>query len=177
MKEPRVFGEFDQIPSGHNFSTKKRRNIFWKKRRSGQCLYSCLQETFLTPPSCNYLGLPGRCDPDDLKVDEDQKRPPPLPPPPRLPEPPRPEEEDDPVTDIEAELLWENQPHPPRGDVPHRRPFLDYGDGDPQDQAAPGSAHSHAYRQQLGAGPRSSGGSAHRVRHGELKVRGQTLIH
>ncbi|XP_056271072.1 uncharacterized protein LOC130194202 [Pseudoliparis swirei] len=38
------------------------------------------------------------------------------------------------VTDIEAELLWQNRPHPPRGDVPNRRPYLDYGEVEPQDQ-------------------------------------------
>uniref|UniRef100_A0A3Q3W4W6 Calx-beta domain-containing protein n=1 Tax=Mola mola TaxID=94237 RepID=A0A3Q3W4W6_MOLML len=61
----------------------------------------------------------GKCDPDNLKVEEDRKQ---LPASPRLPDPPRPGEEDeeDPVTNIEAELLWENQPHPPRGDVPNR---------------------------------------------------------
>lgn len=78
--------------------------------------------------------LSGRCDPDDLKGEEDEKH---------LPAPPRPEKDDDPVTDIEAELLWENQPHPPRGDVPNRRPYLDYGEGEPQDQAAPGHIHYH----------------------------------
>ncbi|KAM3619849.1 uncharacterized protein V6R79_014624 [Siganus canaliculatus] len=111
----------------------------------------------------------GRCDPDDLRVEEDEKGlPAPLPPPsppPHLPVPPRPEEED-PVTDIEAELLWENQPHPPRGDVPNRRPFLDYGDGDPQDQAAPSDSHIH-YRQLPGT---STGSTGHRVQHGGLKV-------
>uniref|UniRef100_A0A3B5APF7 FRAS1-related extracellular matrix protein 1-like n=1 Tax=Stegastes partitus TaxID=144197 RepID=A0A3B5APF7_9TELE len=58
----------------------------------------------------------GSCDPEDLKVEADQ-RPPGNPPgsPPLLPE-----EDQDPVTDIEAELLWENHPHPPRGDVPNR---------------------------------------------------------
>nr|XP_046247058.1 FRAS1-related extracellular matrix protein 1b isoform X2 [Scatophagus argus] len=106
----------------------------------------------------------GRCDPDDLKVEENEKR---LPaPPPGLPVPPGPEEED-PVTDIEAELLWENQPQPPRGDVPNRRPYLDYEDGDPQDQAAPGFSHNH-YRQLPGA---STGNAGLRVRHGGLKVR------
>lgn len=124
--------------------------------------------------------MSGRCDPDDLMVDEDERRfpaPPPHPPP-RLPDPPRPEEEEDPVTDIEAELVWENQPHPPRGDVPNRRPFLDYGDGDPQDQAAHSYSQVH-YRQLPGTSTGSStgtstgtstGSSGHRVRHGGLKV-------
>ncbi|KAF1385246.1 hypothetical protein PFLUV_G00105740 [Perca fluviatilis] len=114
----------------------------------------------------------GRCDPDDLRVDEDNKQLPlpPLPPLLRLPDPPRPEE--DPVTDIEAELLWENQPHPPRGDVPNRRPYLDYGDGEPQDQPAPGS-YSHVLhhsRQPLGGATGSTGSTGHSVRHGGLKV-------
>lgn len=110
----------------------------------------------------------GRCDPDDLRVEDDEKR---LPAPPRLPDPPRPEKEEeveDPVTDIEAELLWENQPQPPRGDVPNRRPYLDYGVQDPQDQAA--SSYSQIYypsRQLPGTG---TGGTGHRVRHGGLKV-------
>ncbi|KAM4575435.1 FRAS1-related extracellular matrix protein 1b [Fundulus diaphanus] len=76
----------------------------------------------------------GRCDPDDLKMA------PPPPPPPQLPDPPpstHPEGdmEGDPVTDIEAELLWEDQPHPPRGDVPDRQAYLNYGEVEPQDQA------------------------------------------
>ncbi|MEQ2300727.1 hypothetical protein AMECASPLE_028822 [Ameca splendens] len=70
----------------------------------------------------------GRCDPEDLKVAS----------PPFLPDPssPRPEDED-PVTDIEAELLWETQPDPPRGDVPDHRPHLDYEEMEPQDQMMP----------------------------------------
>lgn len=88
----------------------------------------------------------GRCHPDDLKVEEE-------------------EEEEDPVTDIEAELLWENQPHPPRGDVPNRRPYLDHGDQDLQDQAAPSSGQIH-YRQLPGTGQTGSTGQ----RHGGLKV-------
>ncbi|XP_067452176.1 FRAS1-related extracellular matrix protein 1b isoform X1 [Thunnus thynnus] len=119
----------------------------------------------------------GRCDPDDLRVEEDEKRPlpppPPPPPPPHLPEPPQPEEED-PVTDIEAELLWENQPHPPRGDVPNRRPYLDYGEGEPQDQAAPSYSHIHYHSRQLpgrGTGSTGSAGSTgHRVRPTGPKV-------
>ncbi|XP_015232054.1 PREDICTED: FRAS1-related extracellular matrix protein 1-like [Cyprinodon variegatus] len=69
-----------------------------------------------------------RCDPKDLKVETT-----PLP----LPPPLHPKEggDEDPVIDIEAELLWENQPHPPRGDVPDRRPYLDYEEVQPQDQA------------------------------------------
>nr|XP_040040685.1 FRAS1-related extracellular matrix protein 1b isoform X1 [Gasterosteus aculeatus aculeatus] len=107
----------------------------------------------------------GRCDPDDLMV-EDRTQRPPLPPPPPPPPtyPPRPKEEDV-IADIEAELLWENRPHPPRGDVPNRRHYPDYGEGDPQDQAAPGD-HSHD-RQLQGAGP---GGTGDKVPHGGLKI-------
>ncbi|XP_060934047.1 LOW QUALITY PROTEIN: FRAS1-related extracellular matrix protein 1b [Limanda limanda] len=83
----------------------------------------------------------GRCEPEELVVDEGGKAPPP-----RLPDPPTPEEDEDPVTDIEAELMWENQPHPPRGDVPDRRPSLDYGEREPQDQPAPGHAPPHSRR-------------------------------
>ncbi|KAL1023166.1 hypothetical protein UPYG_G00037220 [Umbra pygmaea] len=67
----------------------------------------------------------GRCDPEDLRVGDDETRAPQL---------PQPEEEH--VTDIQTDLLWESRPHPPRGDVPNRRPFLDSedGDGEPRDQ-------------------------------------------
>ncbi|XP_034438389.1 FRAS1-related extracellular matrix protein 1-like isoform X1 [Hippoglossus hippoglossus] len=101
----------------------------------------------------------GSCDPDELVVDEGGK-----PPPPRLPDPPRPEEDEDPVTDIEAELMWENQPHPPRGDVPNRRPYLDYGEREPQDQAGPGHAPPHSRRL-----PGTSA-AASEVGHGGVKV-------
>ncbi|KAK2908269.1 FRAS1-related extracellular matrix protein 1b [Channa argus] len=104
----------------------------------------------------------GRCDPDDLKVDEDENRP--LLPLPRLPDPPRPEgKEEDPITEIEAELLWETQPHPPRGDVPNRRPYQEYVEGEPQDQVTPSYGHTHYQSRQL---PRT-GSSGHRG----LKVR------
>lgn len=73
-------------------------------------------------------------------VDKDEKRPP-VP-----PNSPRPDVEQNPITDIEAELLWESQPHPPRVDVPDRQPYLDYGE--PQDQAVPGNSYSY-YRIQL----------------------------
>ncbi|KAM9831469.1 FRAS1-related extracellular matrix protein 1b [Neosynchiropus ocellatus] len=98
----------------------------------------------------------GLCDPDDLKVEEDLRRPPPRP-----PAPSRPEEQDR-VTDIEAELMWESQPHPPRGDVPNRRTFLDDVEGAPQDQAA-GGVLQHQGRQPWRAG-------GHRTRTGGLKV-------
>lgn len=103
----------------------------------------------------NFSLLSGRCDPDDLRVEEDELRPP--------QPPPRPEEQDL-VTDIEAELLWEAQPHPPRGDVPNRRPYLDYGGGDPQDQPVP----SYSHRRPPGTG--RSGDSGDYLAHGGQKV-------
>ncbi|XP_029005008.1 FRAS1-related extracellular matrix protein 1b [Betta splendens] len=101
----------------------------------------------------------GRCDPDGMRVDK--QPPPPLP---VLPHPPRLEEEVGPVTDIEAELLWETPTHPSRGDVPDRRPYLDYGAGEPQDQAAPGHRHTHYSRQLPETGSTGS-------RQAELKLR------
>lgn len=83
------------------------------------------------------------CDPEDLRVEEDEKR---VPSTAHVPQSPQLEEH---VTDIETDLLWESRPHPPRGDVPNRRPFLDYGDGEgePQDQAQATQFHSQATRQ------------------------------
>ncbi|XP_063746795.1 FRAS1-related extracellular matrix protein 1b [Eleginops maclovinus] len=106
----------------------------------------------------------GKCNPDDLMVEEEDERHLTRPPLAHLPDPPRVKEEDS-VTDIEAELLWENQPHPPRGDVPNRRPYLEYREGEPQDQAAP-SSHNHRSSPSTG----SSGSSVPRVRQGGLKV-------
>ncbi|KAM3876288.1 FRAS1-related extracellular matrix protein 1b [Diretmus argenteus] len=114
----------------------------------------------------------GRCDPEDLRVEEDEARAPP--PAPRPSQPPRPEEEEDLVTDIEAELLWENQPHPPRGDVPHRRPYLDYGEGEPQDQAAPSYSYTHYPTGQL---PPLGTGSTGRTGHGIRPAGPVTRVH
>ncbi|XP_024865417.1 FRAS1-related extracellular matrix protein 1b isoform X2 [Kryptolebias marmoratus] len=100
----------------------------------------------------------GRCDPESLKVEDHQ------PPPggPRLPDPHQPEEEDA-VTDVEAELLWENQPHPPRGDVPNRRFSLDYREVEPQDQSALHYRETHLHRGgQLGPTSESDRGSGSR---------------
>ncbi|KAM6922004.1 FRAS1-related extracellular matrix protein 1b [Xenentodon cancila] len=98
----------------------------------------------------------GRCDPENVKVDDHS------PPPPRLPEPLEPDVdlEGDPVTDIEAELLWENRPHPPRGDVPNRQPFLDLREAEPQDQAAPSYRHVHHRSGRLLETPTGSTGSS-----------------
>lgn len=84
-------------------------------------------------------------------------------PPPRLPDPPslvEVEEKEDATADIEAELLWQSQPLPPRGDVPNRWPFLDSGDGQPQDRATPSYSRVH-YRQLLGTGKTGSTGHSH----------------
>ncbi|XP_067085731.1 FRAS1-related extracellular matrix protein 1b [Osmerus mordax] len=91
----------------------------------------------------------GRCDPDDLKVEEHEREaPPPAPPRTAAPPPPRPAQTEeggdgDLLTDIQTELFWESRPHPPRGDVPDRRPFLDLDDGQLRDQAAPGYTSVH----------------------------------
>ena len=81
------------------------------------------------------------CDPEDLRAEADEKG---VPSTAHVPQSPQLEEH---VTDIETDLLWEGRPHPPRGDVPNRSSFLDYGDGEgePQDQATP--FHSQATRQ------------------------------
>ncbi|MEQ2208171.1 hypothetical protein XENOCAPTIV_027919, partial [Xenoophorus captivus] len=94
----------------------------------GQRNSASVKTCFFSVNLCPDLCLTGRCDPEDLKVAS----------PPFLPDPssPRPEDED-PVTDIEAELLWETQPDPPRGDVPDHRPQLDYEEMEPQDQMMP----------------------------------------
>ncbi|XP_062419236.1 FRAS1-related extracellular matrix protein 1b [Pungitius pungitius] len=110
----------------------------------------------------------GRCDQEDLMVEQDRTQRPPLPPPPPPPtDPPGPKEEDI-IADIEAELLWENRPPPPRGDVPNRSLYPGYGEEEPQDQAAP-SDYNHD-RQRPGAGTGSTGSTGDRVPHGGLKV-------
>uniref|UniRef100_A0A3P8XA33 C-type lectin domain-containing protein n=1 Tax=Esox lucius TaxID=8010 RepID=A0A3P8XA33_ESOLU len=85
----------------------------------------------------------GRCDPEDLRVEEGEKQ---------APRPPQPEE--DSVTEIQTDLLRESWPHPPRGDVPDRRPYPDYGDGktEPRDQA-----HSQTTRPLRTQGSRGNG--------------------
>lgn len=112
--------------------------------------------------------LSGSCDPDDLRVEDDQ-RPLPPPPPPQLPDPPQPEEEEEgPVINIEAELLWENQPHPPRGDVPNRHP-LDYKEVEPRDPEPHSNGYTHHsshpnIQQHTGS---STGNIGSTVRHGQ----------
>ncbi|XP_028856567.1 FRAS1-related extracellular matrix protein 1b [Denticeps clupeoides] len=68
----------------------------------------------------------GKCDPDDLSLKENEEHRPSA----HTPHP-APDKEPDP--DSQTEILWES--HPPRGDVPGRRHFLDYSVGEPQDQA------------------------------------------
>lgn len=64
------------------------------------------------------LPLAGRCSHQDLQPGGAGRK-----------APPPPTQGAEPVAEIEAELLWEvPPPHPPRGDVPDRRPL-------PQDQA------------------------------------------
>ncbi|KAL1251392.1 hypothetical protein QQF64_019188 [Cirrhinus molitorella] len=74
----------------------------------------------------------GRCNPDDLIVDEDEKQPP-FQSPPRVPEPEPPLLEEY-TPDPRSGILWEN--YPPRGDVPYRTHFSHYSEGEHQDQEA-----------------------------------------
>nr|XP_057929904.1 FRAS1-related extracellular matrix protein 1b [Doryrhamphus excisus] len=90
----------------------------------------------------------GRCDPGDLSVEEDTRQPT------STISAPLPQVEDDLVTDIEAELLWENHPHPPRGDVPDRNHY-------PEDQAVPGDAPSGGQRQKVAGNSGSTGIKVH----------------
>ncbi|XP_077390356.1 FRAS1-related extracellular matrix protein 1b isoform X2 [Festucalex cinctus] len=89
----------------------------------------------------------GRC---DLSVEKAAEAPPPTPPL-ATPTPevatPTPAGEDHTVLDVEAELVWEST-HPPRGDVPNRRPFADHDDQgeEPQDQPHPGLAQQEGAR-------------------------------
>ncbi|CAL8310310.1 unnamed protein product [Lota lota] len=67
----------------------------------------------------------GSCDPEDLKVADESSTPPP---------PPPGAAEEGPITDIEAELLWDSHAPPARGDVPrpHDREYVE--EAEPQDQ-------------------------------------------
>ncbi|KAM6962497.1 FRAS1-related extracellular matrix protein 1b [Aplochiton taeniatus] len=85
----------------------------------------------------------GRCVPEDLQVEEDEERSITAPlVPPHLPSGAK----EDPVTEIETELLWESQPLYPRGDVPERSSYLDHSKVDPQHQAAPRLSQHQAPR-------------------------------
>ncbi|KAI4899056.1 hypothetical protein NFI96_009053 [Prochilodus magdalenae] len=77
----------------------------------------------------------GRCDPDDLIVEDDEKDPTVFHPPHihKPPPPPPPAQEEDYTPDPNTGIIWEN--HPPRGDVPHRTQFIRFSRMEPQDQA------------------------------------------
>ncbi|XP_016317746.1 FRAS1-related extracellular matrix protein 1b [Sinocyclocheilus anshuiensis] len=98
----------------------------------------------------------GRCNPDELIVEEDEKQhsfqsPPHVP----EPEPPLLEEY---TPDPRTGILWEN--YPPRGDVPYRTHFSHYSDGEHQDHEI---FHSPGQRQL-----RILGRNRHRVSQGHL---------
>ncbi|KAF6715166.1 FRAS1-related extracellular matrix protein 1 [Oryzias melastigma] len=103
----------------------------------------------------------GRCNPEDTEVDKDRR-----PPTPHLPDPSPPDlkEEEDPVIEVETEMLWEGDLFPARGDVPDRHPLLD-SEVEPQDQAAPSyrTTPHHKDRQ-------IADGGAHRLMQGGQKV-------
>ncbi|KAG7327532.1 hypothetical protein KOW79_009138 [Hemibagrus wyckioides] len=77
----------------------------------------------------------GRCDPDDLIVEDDEKRTPFITPP-RIHNPPHPPTpgaaEDDFTPDPNTGNVWEN--YPPRGDVPYRTQFIRFSGGEAADQ-------------------------------------------
>lgn len=101
-----------------------------------------------------YFHFPGKCNPDDLVVEEDEKQHPfQSPPYVQEPEPPLLEEY---TPDPRSGILWEN--YPPRGDVPYRTHFSHFSVGEPQDHF-----HSQGQRQL-----RILGRSRHRVSHGHL---------
>ncbi|KAK9967605.1 hypothetical protein ABG768_001992 [Culter alburnus] len=82
----------------------------------------------------------GKCNPDDLVVEEDEKQHPfQSPPHVQEPEPPLLEEY---TPDPRSGILWEN--YPPRGDVPYRTDFSHFSVGEPQDQEV---FHSQGQRQ------------------------------
>ncbi len=94
------------------------------------------RKTFSIPTFCSfyinweYFCLPGRCNPDELIVEEDEKHHP-VQSLPHVPEPEPPLLEEY-TPDPRAGILWEN--YPPRGDVPYRTHFSHYSDGEHQDQ-------------------------------------------
>ncbi|XP_071200823.1 FRAS1-related extracellular matrix protein 1b [Salvelinus alpinus] len=112
----------------------------------------------------------GMCDPEDLRVEEDEKG---VPSTAHVPQSPQLEEHG---TDFETDLLWESRPHPPRGDVPNRRPFLDYGDGEgePQDQAT--QFHSQATRQLRLQGGSNSNSNSRTVLHSGVRRKSEEKV-
>ncbi|XP_036442581.1 FRAS1-related extracellular matrix protein 1b isoform X2 [Colossoma macropomum] len=98
----------------------------------------------------------GRCDPDDLVVEDDEKNPTLLHPPrihkPPTPPPP-PAQEEEYTPDPNTGIIWEN--HPPRGDVPYRTQFIRFSSAEPQDQAFFSQGRRHT---------RVLGNNRHRVR-------------
>lgn len=77
----------------------------------------------------------GRCDPDGLVVEDDEKKSPVLHPPrihkPLPPPTPRAAEADY-TPDPNTGIIWEN--YPPRGDVPYRTQFIRFNGGEAADQ-------------------------------------------
>ncbi|KAL7855197.1 hypothetical protein SRHO_G00173870 [Serrasalmus rhombeus] len=98
----------------------------------------------------------GRCDPEDLVVEEDEKDPTVLHPP-RIhkpsPPPPPPAQEEEYTPDPNTGIIWEN--YPPRGDVPYRTQFIRFSSVEPQDQAPFSQGRRHT---------RVLGNNRHRVR-------------
>ncbi|RVE74139.1 hypothetical protein OJAV_G00038340 [Oryzias javanicus] len=103
----------------------------------------------------------GRCNPEDTEVNKDRR-----PPTPHRPDPTPPDlkEEEDPVIEVETEMLWEGDLFPARGDVPDRHPLLD-SEVEPQDQAA-----SSYRRTPYHEGRQLADGGAHRLMQGGQKV-------
>ncbi|XP_016295777.1 FRAS1-related extracellular matrix protein 1-like [Sinocyclocheilus anshuiensis] len=106
----------------------------------------------------------GRCNPDELIVEEDEKQHP-FQNPPRIPEPEPPLLEEY-TPDPRSGVLWEN--YPPRGDVPYRTHFSHYSEGEHQDQEA---FHSPGQRQL-----RFLGRNGHRPHLSEVDKRNQERV-
>ncbi|XP_026054147.1 FRAS1-related extracellular matrix protein 1-like [Carassius auratus] len=98
----------------------------------------------------------GRCHPDELIVEGDERQHP-FRSPPHVPEPEPPLLEEY-TPDPRTGILWEN--YPPRGDVPYRTHFSHYSDGEHQDQEI---LHSLGQRQR-----RILGRNRHRVNQAHL---------
>ncbi|XP_058617703.1 FRAS1-related extracellular matrix protein 1b isoform X2 [Onychostoma macrolepis] len=106
----------------------------------------------------------GRCHPDELIVEEDEKQHP-VQSPPHVPEPEPPLLEEY-TPDPRTGILWEN--YPPRGDVPYRTHFSHYSDGEHQDQEI---FHSLGQRQL-----RILGRNRHRAHLSEVDNRNQERV-